>query len=330
FWTSIEISSGDSTKRRISSGHLFDAIKENKISAPAVVSLLFITHLFHKKKELTSEENVYRFDYFLNTLSATDLGNNYSSIVPLLQKVKDTTISIAEANSVALALLGQIGITSSASFFLTLKFYAYRIRNRFLNLSTITPIIGPDGVGKGSVSAKSLLHLKKWVPFPFKQLYRVKGLYKARLSFVSNWRNQPNNASDEGMGYYIFFIALLMLPILRLVKSSKKTLLDRYFIDYYASPIRYVTANQVPKKLRFYKWLLYFTPVPNHMVFLGCSDDSLTARKNELPLVSVHFLQRLYCEFITEKRVPMVLFLSTENEVETTSEVLYQFLSTVK
>ena len=186
-------------------------------------------------------------------------------------------------------------------------------------MKKITPIIGPDGVGKGSVSEKSFFKLRNWSHFRFKQLYRIKLIYKLRLSFQKIGKKEPLNKSDEKIGYYIFFVAFLTIRFLGIIIKSNRILLDRYFMDYFAKPIRYLDKNQSPTKISFIKFCFSLPTVSNHSVFLGCSDTSLISRKNELPIISVNYLQKLNCEFIVYKKPLKVLFISTENQIDITS-----------
>tara|TARA_B100000768_G_scaffold181304_1_gene203745 strand:- start:2507 stop:3796 length:1290 start_codon:yes stop_codon:yes gene_type:complete len=328
FWINIEFSC--KKKRFFFSGQdIYDAIEFYNTSAFEILSLLFITHLNHKNKNIDSEENIFRFEFFLNNLSKENQTPQNLNTISLLQKTRDKLLTKQDANIRALKILNNYQIKDSSSFIQMLTYFKYRIRNKFLNLKKITPIIGPDGVGKGSVSEKSLIKLTKWSSFRFKQLYRLKLFYRLRLSLLANSKKEPKNKSDEKIGYYIFIVAFLIIRALCILKSNR-ILLDRYFTDYFASPIRYLAKNKSPAKLGFYKSLLFFTPVPNHTVFLGCSDASLISRKNELPIISVDYLQKLNCEFIVYKKAPKVLFISTENQTDITSEVLFRYLKNNK
>lgn len=112
-------------------------------------------------------------------------------------------------------------------------------------------------------------------------------------------------------------------------KPGKKILLDRYFMDFFAIPMRSLKEGHQPKKIKLYKTLLFLTPVPNYAVFLGCKDTSLISRKNELPIDAVSFLQKINCEFISKKKLPQTLFISTENKMEISSKVLHDYLKTI-
>lgn len=321
FWTTIEFT-GQKKKQNLSVENVFQVIGNGNISSDEVLSLLFILHLHHKNKDLFSDENMFRYSYFQNKMGQGILGREIFSV---FEKLKNNQLSITDANLWAVDKLAGLNIKNRSDVKGDFQFLRNRIRNKVLNLKKIIPLVGPDGVGKGSVSDQAIENLKGWSWFPFKLLYRVRFFYRLRLSFVSDWKKNPNNLNDEKIKGYIFFMAFFNVRMLALLKKNK-VLLDRYFMDYFASPIRYPRDGEEPQKIKFYRLFLKLTPVTNHIIFLGCADTSLMERKNELPLKSVACLQKLNCEYIIEKRVPSVLFLSTENPIETSSKVLYNYL----
>jgi hypothetical protein len=339
FWTAVEFTY-HKKRKFFSAKTIFSSINHNKISKPELLSLVYITHLFHKNKNIFSEENRYRFGVFLKNLSNEKLVLR-NEVPGLLKEIQNKKLTIAEANSRALKLLNYIGIEGSNGFSKKVKTVIKRSWNAVIHLKRIVPIVGPDGVGKGSISEKSLAELKGWTPFRFKSIFRVIKPYRfifykiLSLIFLFSRKKPPNsdiqprNWIDESLSHYIFLAAFCTIRFLFLLKPTKRILLDRYFLDYFGSPIRYLGDNRYPKKIRLYKLLFFLTPVPKNMVFLGCTDASLTARKDELPIISVHFLEELYIEFMVEKEVPNSLFISTENSINISSLGLSDFLNEI-
>lgn len=324
FWITVEFTY---TKRKayFSTDDIFEVLNKENTSSQEILSLLYILHLHHKKKDLFSEENLYRCNHFQNRIKKKSLGQE---IFKVFEKLENKELTLTEANDWAVKELNSLGLRNSTNFKKDLRFFQIRMRNKILNIKKIIPLIGPDGVGKGSVSDQAIKNLKGWSWFPFKLLYRVRIFYRMRLSFVPNWKSNPNNENDEKIKGYIFLTAFFNIRMLALLKKDK-ILLDRYFTDYFASPIRYPDEEEEPKKMLFYKTFLKLTPMTNHMVFLGCTNKSLVERKNELPIKSVTFLQNLNCEFIIKKTVPSILFLSTENPVSVSSNVLFNYLKRI-
>ena len=329
FWTVIEFTDKNSASQSYNANDIFKAIESKRLSENEVFSLIFITHLFHKNKQVKSDENAFRFDYFINHLQNEKKSLETTDTFMLLNRLKNDEIALNVANAEAVKLLSSVNIKNSSTVTDKIAYFSLRARNKIVNLKKIVPIVGPDGVGKGAVSDAALSGLSQWAPFPFKMLYRIKGLYSFRLHLIPNFKNKASNQSDEEISYYIYFIAWFMIRLLKVFKPSKKILLDRYFLDYLGTPIRYLKPNQVPEKLKYYKLLMWLIPVPSNIIFLGCKSESLISRKNELEIVAVEFLQHVYCDFIIKKKPPVTLFVSTENNVDVSRQAVYGLLSKI-
>lgn len=325
FWTAIEITQKNSPKI-LPAKALFESLENNRLKQEELLPLIYFTHLFHKNKEVTSTENKYRIQVYLDRLKVLPQSEIHNRVEQGLKELKTGLPDLHQLNKTALTLLESVGISPKPNDPLKLGFLFSRIWHKVFYLHHIVPVMGPDGVGKGSVSNEGLDQLPSWKSFRFKDLYRMRIFYKHLVLRFFNTKDQPKNKLDEQLGYYIFFVALGSIRFLRLYLGGGNVLLDRYYPDYFATPIRYPEKGEQPKKLKGYSTLLFLTPVPKKMVFMGCSDKSLTARKDELPLISVQYLQDLSIEFILKKKIPTVLFLSTENPVKETGKVLYTFL----
>lgn len=321
FWTAVEYAE-NKYKKAFLVNSIFRMIDVDKISSTEVLIYIYITHLYYKNKDVFSQENQYRFTVFIEEISI----NENSEAVKLLRDIKKKNISIKEANTIAISLLKNNGIKSSSAFVQRYKLLSKKVKNKIVNLKKVIPVVGPDGVGKGSISEASLISLHDFISFRYKQLYRLNKIYALRLLLLFSNKKEQKNKLDERIPYYIFFTSFLSFQVLRYVKRNKVILMDRYFIDYFATPIRYLKKGEKPKKLFWYRLLLFLTPVPNKMIFMGCSDLSLINRKNELPLESVKFMEHINCEFIERKKMTEILFISTENSIENSSYVMKSFL----
>ena len=322
FWTAIEFTEKNK-KCSFPADSIFQVVNKGKSTQIEILALIYITHLYHKNKDIFSAENQYRFDWFLGELAKQ---SENSSSAKLLEDIRKKEISIKEANKKAVFLLKSLSIRSRSYLIERIELFCKKAKIKFISIKNIVPVVGPDGVGKGVVSDNSLSQLEGYEPFRFKSLYRIRWAYKLRLMLIKGYNKEPKNRLDEKISYYIFFISLFTFQLLRYNKKNKVVLMDRYFVDYFGTPIRYLDNNKLPKKLSFYNFLLFLTPLPNKMIFMGCKDVSLIARKNELSLTSVDFLQHINSEFILKKDLPEILFLSTENDIDTSSEVMRRFL----
>lgn len=322
-WTAIEYTEFKSKKSFLSKS-ILELKESNNIKEIEVLALLYITHLYHKTKDLFSEENQFRFRYFIEKLNAE---TKNTELLAIFRKLKDNEISIDYANNKAIEMLSSLGINCNSTFNEKLKVLIKKIKIKGISLKRIVPIVGPDGVGKGSISHVSLQSVKSFISFRFKSLYRLNKIYRMRLMMLSGYNTEARNQLDEKIPYYIFFLSTISLQALRVLKRNKGILMDRYFTDYLVTPLRYLEGEKVPKKIFLYNFFLFLTPMPNKMIFMGCKDSSLVARKNELPIISVKELQDVYCEFIVKKCMPEILFISTENTVRTSAKAMTWFLT---
>lgn len=325
FWTAIEFTKNKKL-HTFEAQSIFDAINNQSLLKAEAQSLIYLTHLYHKQKDIFSDENTFRFGVFLNRLKEEKKTPTTDKITDLLQKVQKQETTLEQANRQAVELLTVSGVSRQKAPFPVFNLYRKALWNKVFHLHRLIPVVGPDGVGKGIVSANSLKSFSNWTDFRFKDLYRMRIFYKHIVLRFFNPKNLKKNKLDEKLGYYIFILASLSIHILPIYLRGKKVLLDRYFLDYYATPIRYLQEGQKPQKLKGYPTMFYLTPVPDKMIFMGCQNQSLIARKNELPQTAVNYLQQLYIQFILKKRIPEILFISTENEVEVSVKAMQSFM----
>lgn len=331
FWTAIEFTENQKNKK-FPARTISKALGNQKISKTEALTLIYITHLFHKKKDSFSKENQYRKRVFCERLDQEKLRLEDGKVKMLLKGIQDRSVSIAEANKKALGILEQVGFRSRKVPKISALRFLKKTRARIFDIKRIIPIVGPDGVGKGIITERGLsgLERKKFMAFRFKRLYRTRKLYNFWLPHVLKDSDRPKNFLDEKIGNYIFLRSLFKIRTLLLRNPGKIILMDRYFTDYFGAPVRYLKEDQTPRKLRFYDQMVPLTPKPVTMIFMGCKNESLVERKDELPLISVAFLQRLIEEFIIKKGLETALFISTENDIKTSSRVLTDFIKARK
>lgn len=322
FWPHVELSVdifSVKTWSRVKAEALFNLPLMHK-NQTALLGLIYITHLYHKHKDIRSEENKWRFTQF-----TTELKNNSDDIskrlIELLNSISSGKTSLRQANAESLLLLKKAGVTQHP-----LRANLARITKKItgkarLSTNRIIPVLGPDGSGKGVIQNAVLedqpansAHIR------FKELYRVYPFYNARIRLIKNRKTQPYNQLDESMLNYIFWISLFSLTVLLLRTRSKTIIMDRYFTDYFAGPIRYLAENK-PEPVFFYRLYLVLAPTPGKLAVLGCKDETLKQRKNELTDIAVRTLESLTYDFVTKKRVPYSLFLSTERPINETTEI---------
>lgn len=323
FWTAIEFTKNNKL-HIFEAENIFESIENKLLSKSEILVLIYITHLYHKQKDVFSQENQYRFKEFFIQLKKNN-STEGEVVFQLLNKIKNEEITLLKANKQAIKLLSKAKIKYKKVVFPVFQLYRKALWNKIFHLHNTIPVVGPDGVGKGIVSEKSLTKLKNRTSFRFKDLYRMRIFYKHIILRFFNPKDLKKNKLDEKLGYYIFIISSLSIYVLPIYLRGKKVLLDRYYLDYYATPIRYLKKEQKPKKLKGYNSILYLTPIPKKMIFMGCKNQSLVERKNELSQTAVDYLQNLYIEFILKKKIPETLFISTENKVEISAKAMKGF-----
>ncbi|MEX0780247.1 MAG: hypothetical protein WD491_12050 [Balneolales bacterium] len=327
FWPHIEFSLSNSSFKTayISSKALLNstAYRYNKA---VVMTCIFITHLYYKSKDIGSAENRYRYAWYRSKLTHNNPINQRAK--KILDGLFSGTQSKKQSNEKALLLLDELKITSSWPGGYRFKKLRYRTARR-LRITThkVIPMIGPDGVGKGSIQDYAFKQIKEsHSPYRFKDLYRKKRAYRYILKFYKRSNQNPRNRIDEKVVHYIFWMSLFAFSGLD-TNTRKYLLMDRYFTDYLATPLRFVESACPPEIIKFYSLYLYLIPTPQMLVWLGCKDESLIERKNELALISVRKLEQIYTDFICKKVIPLTLFLSTEQPQEVTSQILVKKLT---
>lgn len=320
-WTAIEYKV-NGKKRALKGESILKAIESKLVTKVEILSLIYITHLYFKNKFIFSKENQFRFKVFIDELQ---FNSPNTKTLELLLKIKNKELKICDANTIALDLLQAYNVQSNSTILENIRFLKKKISLKWRSMKDVIPMIGPDGVGKGSISDVALTSLPEYDVTPYKKLFRINKLYKLRQMMLSDYKKKPINILDEKIPYYIQISSILSLQIFRLFKKNKIILMDRYFVDYLAVPLRFLDGKS-PNKIRCYSIFISCINTPKSMILLGCSDTSLINRKNELPLESVAYLEKLYIEFVFRKQVPETLFISTEEELDTTSLTMRTFL----
>lgn len=332
-WTKVELVHKGGL-RYINSGEILELF--DKIDKSILLTAIYITHLYYKNKNIFTEENKFRFNKYLDDLEHFPASESAFMLQSTLRALKSKKIELKKANEIAVDFLLDYKLLNKNYWFPKGKIIRKCIKlikiikHKIFILDKITPIIGPDGVGKGVITEKGMPKSGRWTSLRFKALFRLPYIYDLRLRIIPQQEKLEKNILDEKILYYIFFTSFMVIRILPFLKRKKRILLDRYFIDYYARPIRNADVNNKPKKIQFYKLIFKLTPIPSSVIFLGCKTHSLKIRKDELPELSVNYLQNLYYEFILLKSVPEILFVSTENSIETSSLILNKTLEKLK
>lgn len=305
--------------------------KENGNSDNFVLfkSLIYLTHIHYKKKDLFHNEVQYRLRYFQDNLdeAAGTRTQIFLEARHIYRDIINCTLDTENANIQALILLKKMGIKPLSKaedfFYRGTKKIARTFRWK---TAQVIPLVGPDGVGKGTIQRLLLESDNLNRQILFKSLFRVYPFYQVMQRLIPSSRHVSTNQRDERMVIFVLLMAFINFSLKQITRRSI-VLMDRYFPDYYTTPLR--LPKQEPQRIKCYRLVMQLTPVPDKQVVLGCQFESLCARKNELSLKAVKSLNSVYFDFIATREVPETIFVSTENSPEDCAQFLRKALRTI-
>lgn len=293
---------------------------------PPVAAAIYITHLHHKQKSLSSPEVQRRLAYFEDALSRPDAGSD-EGLLGTIQALRARTADLKRANMQACSALLRMGVPVRI---LRLAPRLQRARRHLARAVagkdgvafTPVPVLGPDGSGKTAL-IRALADRGRFRALKFKNVFRASLVYRGSLSLKARNANAPRlarNRMDESMAQAILTIALLrwwplVIPrvIRRYFRGGPATVVDRYFWDYL---VKVRGAEAQPWRIAGHRLFSKLVPAPHKAVVLCCGLDTLYSRKQELSAAAIDCLYDLYCDQIARKRVKHVLMLSTDGPFE--------------
>ncbi len=296
-------------------------------------SLIYITHLYYKKKNLAADEVQNRLSIFQNRIkdSSNELQHVARDTIKLLESLQNGKTCIRNANAHAIQLINELSV-KNASF---LKSQYEKWRHRFhywstVKLCNLIPIVGPDGSGKSTLIFETTSEYgskSKKNSIRFKSIFMLSPSYKWNLRRLKRaHRNLKKNKIDEYMINTILITSLFVFTaffILRRLIFARKTLIDRYFYDYLLVPLR---NKGKPKRIPFYRLYTFLIPATRHLVVLNCTTDQILMRKKELSEESISALMNLYLDQIVKKRIPKTLFCHTGEDLSRNKAHLAKFI----
>ena len=295
---------------------------------PTVAAAIYITHLHHKQKSLSSPQVQHRLAYYEDVLAAP--GNRLDGDpLDLIRAVRSRTADLKTANSRAHSALVRMGVEVRT---LRLSPLLDRARRRLGSIViggdgapfSPIPIVGPDGSGKTTL-VNTLADRHGFGALRFKNVFRFSLLYRSFFHIKERYAHTSHKAKnliDENMLPAILAIAtfrwwpvIITSSIGRFLREPGRPtiVVDRYFWDYLVK-VRHPDAP--PSRVSGYNVLSRLVPEPSKAVVLCCKFETLNSRKNELRPDAVDFLYDFYCEQIARNRVKRVLALSTDGPIE--------------
>lgn len=332
-WTRIELTlaAGNSCKPAfLRIAELEPHIQYSSESAslkPVAAALVYVTHLYHKNKDLEHPEVRARLKWYRNELSrdlspidGDRLGVQPAEVLELLS-VLGTGNPISELSGRASVLLRKHGVRPRAQLLFTLRKKLWRRHQERPRRShhPIVAIVGPDGTGKTTVLqmvADRCPDLDVEIT-RFKKLFRN---YPLLAKFTkSRARGETRNVVEERLSTWISALAVLRLRVARVVRRTPALwLLDRYFYDYYYRGLR---DHNMPRhrKTLFARVMGGMVPRPAALIVCHCPEQQRLERKpHELTSESAALLYATYVAQVSPSRVNKLLFLSTAGTLEDT------------
>lgn len=291
-------------------------------------ALYYISHLKTKKKDLTLPLIRERLDYYSEVLK-----EGYP-------EYRQWYKALAEDSS----LLGEIGTRANNALVekkilftarerekagmakrLRLRISMHRIYSQWLRWMKITPVVGPDGVGKTSlIEALKKRSRSKIKYYRFKNLYRHNLLYQLSFPFLNRKLETAvaKNQFDDIYGAWLVTIASLRFPLLALITLLGRRFFfsDRFFHDLILQDTRFPE-----KKARLrgnWKALLKKTPRTFWFLHLDAPTEVVLSRKQELNGDAIDCYRREVFRMYLEKPSRIYSYINTANSIETCGEVL--------
>lgn len=303
---------------------------------PPFAAAIYITHLHHKQKSLSSPEVQRRLAYYEDALSRPDAGSD-EGLLGTIQALRAGAADLKSANMQACSALLRMGAQVQILRMAPLVQRAQRHLTRAVAgkdgiAFSPVPILGPDGSGKTALIG-ALADRGRFRTLKFKNVFRRSLIYRGSLSVKArnaNASHMARNRIDESMAQAILTIALLRwwpLVIPRMVRqyfrNGTATVVDRYFWDYL---VKVRGAEARPSPIARHRLFSRLVPTPHKVVVLCCGLETLYARKQELSAAAIDCLYDLYCDQIARKRVKHVLMLSTDGSFDRSYSQIAWFL----
>ncbi len=293
-------------------------------SAPA--SLIYLTHLYHKNKDLAHSEVRRRLEWYRTQLTsdvkrtAGNRTDTHYAALKLLSSLSDPS-ELAEASYRALEQLQVLGIKPHVERLRGLRKKLWRRHQQRPRRARhpVVAVVGPDGTGKSTVLqavADACQHITFGV-MRFKKFFRK---YRILSRYTkSRGRGVARNVQEERLSSWISLLALLRLTVLRVTGWTPGIwIIDRYFYDYYFLGLR-DSAVHGHRKTFFARFIAGFVPRPAVLVVCHCPESMREERKpGELSAESAALLYDTYISQITEKKVTEMLFFSTAGPLDET------------
>lgn len=325
FWPHAELTTGTSHK-----GWAFLTYQRFSEASQAglkeeTLALLFVCHLFFKKKDLSSPQVQWRLQNFADRMGrVVEQGGAHASfaeeIQQLLTGIIQQQFTLSEANAVALELLAKKNVQIEDSGTAKWQHLLTKAQRPFRGWGgKVVPCVGPDGSGKTyfitTVMDMVKAHSLNVRATRFKRLFRKNVIYSYLSKRYRKSRgDMPKNVADERMASTLYWVALpaYAWEVLKSL-NTKAVLMDRFFLEFM---VRGYRESQGPgiQQMPGYSRLCRLIPEPRRMIVLTADYELISSRKADLSVEAVHDFYSRYISFALNRKVSNVLFLNTHSD----------------
>jgi len=332
-WTHLDVKS-DNTLGYIFFEDIQSHISTNKDGSSSLSleleSLYYISHLKSKNKKLDVPLIQTRLYYYSDFLKS-DFFEYYEWYQILIREPSKLNEIAKKANNalVEKEILYTNSNSEKASKERTvrIKISKHRIYSQFLKAVKITPVVGPDGVGKTSIIEAIKLKSKSKIKYyRFKNLFRHNMIYQITSYFLRKKLDSKiqKNQYDDIYGSLIIRIGAIRFPLLAIMSffSNKFYFTDRFFHDFIIQDTRFL--DKKAKLRENYKDLLSITPNSFWFLHLDAPTDVILSRKDELNSEAIDSYRDDIFKLYLEKSPRIYTYINTSLPIENCVGALMQ------
>ncbi len=294
---------------------------------PEIEALYYLSHLKTKSKNLVAVEVQARLAYYKATVQ------DQVDLVALYERLqRDTTLrdEIATcANHILMEkciLFCKRNTEKRARAFRRYRAAKqWRLYSRWLRLLRITPVLGPDGVGKTSlIKALKRKTRSRVYYYRFKKLFRHNWIYQFSRAVLK--RRLPKtfqkNQYDDIYGKWLLTIARFRYPLLVVLSlvTRRFYFCDRFFHDLLIENARF--QHKEAGLRSNWEHLLRKTPGTFWLIQLDAPNTVILSRKQELTEQAIDAYRSSIFEMYLEKPSVVYSYVSTALPLEQCSAAL--------
>jgi hypothetical protein len=296
-----------------------------------IEALYYLSHLYTKRKNLTSPDIQKRLHYYAQHCKLEDISSLYDELMR-------RGGAIHEISHRANMFLMEMGVLKANNAFrlrlleLKIKIFSEFRKNKadILKFQRFIPVVGPDGVGKTTLIESLIKSFQKRSQYyRFKKTYRGSFIYNAiypllklRTKKYLNVTKIDKNQVDDLYGNFIFNIALIKytLFIATNLLIRKFRFADRFFYDLILQNMRF--DNKISGLRENWRSLLKKTPNVFWLIQLDAPDTVIHERKKELSEADILTYRLEIFKLYLHKPSIHYTYINTANTLETCTEIL--------